>query len=99
MGLAQGNPQWSKKKILQLHERLGLKQSQIYKWNWDMLRKNGDVSANGASFNDNSHLMGTAMFDESGDDIQDCSETSSMSGNNDMDMDDTEKCAEAQEVN
>lgn len=35
------NAQWSKKKIQQLHEKTGLKQSQIYKWNWDMLRKTG----------------------------------------------------------
>lgn len=35
----QKNPHWSKRKIQQLHERLGLKPSQIYKWNWDMLRK------------------------------------------------------------
>ena len=35
----QKNPHWSKRKIQQLHERLGLKCSQIYKWNWDMLRK------------------------------------------------------------
>ena len=30
---------WSRGKIQSLHERTGLKQSQIYKWNWDMLRK------------------------------------------------------------
>lgn len=61
---------------MQLHERLGLKQSQIYKWNWDMLRKNGELSQNAASYNDHSHFqMGTAMFEESGDDLKSCSDS------------------------
>ncbi len=30
---------WSKQKIAQLASQIGLKKSQIYKWNWDMLRK------------------------------------------------------------
>ena len=34
------NPRWTKEKIEELHKRLGLKCSQIYKWKWDMLRKN-----------------------------------------------------------
>lgn len=33
------NPIWSQAKIQELHERLGLKRNQIYKWNWDMRRK------------------------------------------------------------
>jgi len=33
-----GEP-WSKEKISELSEKIGLKQSQIYKWNWDMIRK------------------------------------------------------------
>lgn len=35
----QKNATWNKAKIVQLQEQLGLKQSQIYKWNWDMQRK------------------------------------------------------------
>ena len=35
----QKNPQWNKSKITELQQRLGLKTSQIYKWNWDMQRK------------------------------------------------------------
>mmetsp|Transcript_26864 Transcript_26864/g.35924 ORF Transcript_26864/g.35924 Transcript_26864/m.35924 type:complete len:117 (+) Transcript_26864:1853-2203(+) len=35
----QKNSQWKKSKIVELQERLGLKMSQIYKWNWDMQRK------------------------------------------------------------
>ena len=38
----QKNSQWSKNKITQLQVRLGLKPSQIYKWNWDMQRKIGE---------------------------------------------------------
>lgn len=30
---------WTKEQITALSSRLGLKQSQIYKWNWDMQRK------------------------------------------------------------
>lgn len=33
-----GEP-WSKEKICELSDKIGLKQSQIYKWNWDMIRK------------------------------------------------------------
>jgi len=33
------NANWSKDKIVKLAQRVGLKQSQIYKWNWDMQRK------------------------------------------------------------
>jgi len=36
MGEFRKNPQWQKAKIVELQQRLGLKQSQIYKWNWDM---------------------------------------------------------------
>jgi len=36
------SPLWGKSKIVELHQRLGLKESQIYKWNWDMLRKAGE---------------------------------------------------------
>ena len=32
----QKNPIWQKTKIVELKNRLGLKESQIYKWNWDM---------------------------------------------------------------
>ena len=35
----EGNPTWSKQKIAELASSVGLKQSQIYKWNWDMQRK------------------------------------------------------------
>jgi len=44
-----------------------------------MLRKNGDPSQNGGSYNDHSAMqMGTAMFDESGSDIKSCSESLSI---------------------
>lgn len=33
-----GEP-WNKEKICELSAKIGLKQSQIYKWNWDMIRK------------------------------------------------------------
>ena len=33
---------WDKSKIIELQQRLGLKPSQIYKWNWDMQRKLGE---------------------------------------------------------
>jgi len=36
------NPNWQKPKIVELQKRLGLKASQIYKWNWDMQRKTTD---------------------------------------------------------
>jgi len=36
MGEFKKNPIWQKAKIIELQQRLGLKQSQIYKWNWDM---------------------------------------------------------------
>ena len=39
MGEFKKNPIWQKAKIVELQQRLGLKQSQIYKWNWDMQRK------------------------------------------------------------
>jgi hypothetical protein len=29
------NPNWDKPTIQKLSERVGLKMSQIYKWNWD----------------------------------------------------------------
>ena len=55
----QKGPIWNKTKIVELQERLGLKQSQIYKWNWDMQRKladrkgtSGSVSAPEVSFDD-----------------------------------------------
>ena len=35
----QKNHIWQKAKIVELKNRLGLKESQIYKWNWDMQRK------------------------------------------------------------
>lgn len=35
------NPVWQRSKINELQAKLGLKPSQIYKWNWDMSRKNG----------------------------------------------------------
>jgi hypothetical protein len=35
----EDNPSWSKQKIAELATTVGLKQSQIYKWNWDMQRK------------------------------------------------------------
>lgn len=38
----QKSPMWDKSKIVELQQRLGLKQSQIYKWNWDMQRKLGE---------------------------------------------------------
>ena len=34
---------WSKEHIRRLSKRLGLKQSQIYKWNWDQRKKDGLV--------------------------------------------------------
>jgi len=88
------NAQWSKKKIQQLHEKTGLKQSQIYKWNWDMLRKTGqgDQSQNAGSQNDNQGF--TAPFDESGDDVQlDASNESSQQ--EDCDMEDLSQDCEA----
>eukprot|EP00347_Sterkiella_histriomuscorum_P015151 403358126 len=33
------NPNWDKDQIKQLSDRLGLKESQIYKWNWDHRKK------------------------------------------------------------
>jgi hypothetical protein len=42
MGEFKKNPVWQKAKIVELQNRLGLKQSQIYKWNWDMQRKIGE---------------------------------------------------------
>ena len=39
MGEFKKNPIWQKAKIVELQQLLGLKQSQIYKWNWDMQRK------------------------------------------------------------
>lgn len=33
------NPNWDKDQIRQLSEMLGLKESQIYKWNWDHRKK------------------------------------------------------------
>ena len=35
----QKNANWDKAKIIALEEQLGLKQSQIYKWKWDMQHK------------------------------------------------------------
>jgi len=43
MGEFKKNPIWQKAKIVELQQRLGLKQSQIYKWNWDMQRKIGET--------------------------------------------------------
>lgn len=52
VGEFKKNPIWQKAKIIELQQRLGLKQSQIYKWNWDMQRKlaeNGKHAANSVS--------------------------------------------------
>ena len=35
------NPSWDKKTIQKLSDMLGLKESQIYKWNWDQRKKQG----------------------------------------------------------
>ena len=45
----QKNPIWQKTKIVELKNRLGLKESQIYKWNWDMQRKLAEHQKGGAS--------------------------------------------------
>lgn len=45
MGEFKKNPIWQKAKIVELQQRLGLKQSQIYKWNWDMQRKLAESQA------------------------------------------------------
>jgi len=33
------NPFWTKSQIVHLSQSMGLKENQIYKWNWDMQRK------------------------------------------------------------
>jgi hypothetical protein len=35
------DPNWDKATMLALGKELGLKESQIYKWNWDMRKKQG----------------------------------------------------------
>lgn len=35
------NPNWDKNTIQKLSDELGLKESQIYKWNWDQRKKTG----------------------------------------------------------
>jgi hypothetical protein len=37
-------PNWEKPTIRKLAKELGLKESQIYKWNWDMRKKNNLIS-------------------------------------------------------
>jgi hypothetical protein len=37
----QKNPNWDKPTIQKLSDELGLKESQIYKWNWDQRKKDG----------------------------------------------------------
>lgn len=49
VGEFKKNPVWQKAKIVELQQRLGLKQSQIYKWNWDMQRKLAENPKNGGS--------------------------------------------------
>ena len=34
------NPSWDKEDIKKIARKVGLKESQIYKWNWDMRKKN-----------------------------------------------------------
>ena len=36
------NPNWDKKTIQKLSDIVGLKESQIYKWNWDQRKKTTD---------------------------------------------------------
>ena len=37
------DPNWDKATMLALGKELGFKESQIYKWNWDMRKKHGMV--------------------------------------------------------
>lgn len=77
----QKDPHWSRGKIQQLHERLGLKQSQIYKWNWDMLRKtSSDQMKNGNEVNpyENDGSESGSNLSDNDDSKSDCnSETGS----------------------
>ena len=63
----QKNPIWNKQKIIELHERLGLKQSQIYKWNWDMHKKYGDKAVAGSTFINSADMAGTSQVDVQSD--------------------------------
>lgn len=38
------NPNWEKQTIKKFAKELGLKESQIYKWNWDMRKKHNLIS-------------------------------------------------------
>lgn len=38
------NPNWEKNIIEKLAQEVGLKESQIYKWNWDMRKKDGLIT-------------------------------------------------------
>lgn len=66
----QKNPIWQKAKIVELQELLGLKQSQIYKWNWDMQRKLAEHKGNSASVTApdiSDHISGRKVSDWTGD--------------------------------
>ena len=41
LNMYQKNPNWNKDIIQRLSDELGLKESQIYKWNWDQRKKDG----------------------------------------------------------
>lgn len=62
----QKNPVWQKAKIIELQNLLGLKQSQIYKWNWDMSRKQqSDQDAEQVSAPDISEIVNNSEEQDS----------------------------------
>jgi len=40
------NSSWDKNSVKKISKELGLKESQIYKWNWDMRKKNNLITKN-----------------------------------------------------
>lgn len=88
------NPIWSQQKIQELHQRLGLKCSQIYKWNWDMRRKIPDDNCQIYDTQNEYPKIYFANEDESGSNLneqsQNCS-LSDMSDQHDAEMEDFSK--------